>query len=461
MKDTISVVKNLTKSKLINIIEDSILEREKLEFLLKSLNGISWELDLSTEQFTYVSENAQEFLGYKLEEWIDLTSWKKMLHEEDRDWVVKSCIDEMQKGRSHSIEYRMVKENATVIWVLNTVTIGKDESGNPIKLFGFNIDITEKKLAQEKIEKEHRFLQTILNGISDPVMVVSSDYSVDIMNDVVKKQLQGRRFLDPSSPKCYEISHHRDSPCDGIDTPCPLKDVMESKKSTTVLHTHRYGDENDYFVELAASPLFDEKNNCIGIIESARNLTSHIKLRQELEEKTRLLQYEATHDYLTGLPNRALFMDRLEQSIKDANRNRTSLALFFMDLDHFKEINDTLGHHIGDAVLKAVTRKFKATARASDVLSRLAGDEFTVILKDVGNKEDVAKVAQKFVDIFKNPILVDNHMLQLSVSIGISMYEYSNMYAYDSTFQDKILQEADRAMYDAKAKGKSNFQFSS
>ncbi|WP_415250817.1 diguanylate cyclase domain-containing protein [Sulfurimonas sp.] len=330
-----------------------------------------------------------------------------------------------------------------------------DVSKNAKKLFGFNIDSVEKKKLQENLEKEHKFLQATLNGISDPVMIIKSDYNVEIMNDTVKKQLQSRVFADPSSPKCYEISHYRDTPCEGVDHLCPLKDVLESKKAMMVLHNHRYDDGRDNYVELAASPLFDEDQNCIGIIESARNVTQHITLQHQLEAKTRELEYEATHDYLTGLPNRALFMDRLEQIIKDLQRDKGALTLFFMDLDHFKAVNDTFGHHMGDAVLKLVCKKFQACLRANDTLSRLAGDEFTVILKGLDKKEAITMIAQKFIDIFDKPLVIDEHELRLSVSIGISVYSGSSESA------DTLLQKADAAMYIAKAKGKNNFQFMS
>ena len=446
-------MERFSKLELIDLISQSTQEKENLEFLLENLNGISWEYDLKQDFFSYISKNAKSFLGYELEEWTDFASWAAMLHEDDREKITAYCSSETQRGKKHFMEYRMVKKSGEVIWVLDTVTLAKDENGVAIKLFGFFIDVTEKKEAEQKLAKEHKFLQNVLNRISDPIMIINSDYTVNIMNETVKKQLEGKTFMDPSQPKCYEISHHRDTPCDGIDDPCPLKNVLETRKETKVLHNHKHEDGTDHFVELAASPLFDEDDNCIGIIESARNITKHITLSMELEAKTRELEYQATHDYLTGLPNRALFMDRLDQSIKDADRNQTSLALFFMDLDHFKEINDTLGHETGDSVLKAVCKKFQACTRANDVLSRLAGDEFTVILKDIKNNDDVAMIAQKFIDIFDVPLLVDQHQLRLSVSIGISIY------SQDAKSSGKLLQRADTAMYEAKAKGKSNFQF--
>jgi len=443
----------MTKDELILEVQSSLEDKKNLQFLLDKLDGIYWEFNLGLNKFTYVSSSAKKVLGYEREEWDDINSWKMMLHPDDREEIFDYCGSETQDGNDHTMEYKMLKKNADTIWVLDVVRLGKDEDGSPKILYGFILDITERKTEQLKIEKEHAFLQTIINGISDPVMVINQDYSVNIMNKTVQKTLEGRTFMDPASPKCYEISHYRDTPCEGVDDPCPLKDVLESGKATKVMHNHKHADGSDQFVELAASPLLDECNNCVGIIESARDVTSYIKLTRELEEKSKLLKYEATHDYLTGLPNRALFMDRLGQSIKDADRHKSSLALFFMDLDHFKQINDTLGHAMGDAVLKAVCKKFQSCTRASDVLSRLGGDEFTVILKDVKGEKDISTIAQKFIDAFDKPLIVDGHSLKLSVSIGVSIYEYH------TESLEKLLQKADTAMYDAKEHGKSNFQF--
>lgn len=247
-----------------------------------------------------------------------------------------------------------------------------------------NQNILEKKVLQDKMEADCQALETLLDGIVDPVMIINADYSVGLMNESVKKYFKEKTFMDPSSPKCYEILHNRSNPCEGNDIPCPLEKVFQTKQPTTVVHNHKH-DGRDNFVELAASPLFDEKENCIGIIESVRDVNSYIKLQRKLEDKTRELEHQATHDYLTGLPNRALFMDRFEQSIQDAKRHKSSLALFFMDLDHFKEINDNLGHHMGDAALLVVCEKFQCLTRANDTLSRLGGDEFTLILKDIEN----------------------------------------------------------------------------
>jgi len=347
----------------------------------------------------------------------------------------------------------MLKKNGETIWILDIVTLGKDEEGKAIKLFGFIVDITQRKKAQLDLEIEHKLMQTVLDSVNNPIMIINSDYSVTMMNEARKKDLQGRTFLDNNSPKCYEISHYRDTPCDARDHSCPLHDVLESKESSMVIHNHKKEDGSDSIVELYASPLFDDENNCTGIIETAVDITNHIHLRNKLQENNKSLTHIANHDNLTGLSNRTLFMDRLEQTIKDAKRNKTKAALFFMDLDHFKEINDRYGHNMGDKVLQMVAQRFLKCIRGNDTLSRLGGDEFTLIMKDFKTEEDITLLASKIVAIIHKPMIIDNITLELSTSIGIGITPS------DATTAEELLKFADTSMYRAKHSGKNKFVF--
>lgn len=315
------------------------------------------------------------------------------------------------------------------------------------------IAIIQLSAEKTKSFKEHEFLQTIIDSIPYPMMIINSDYSVSLMNKARRESIKGRIFLDNNSPKCYEISHYRNSPCTGDEHTCPLYKTLETKQPTKVIHNHKDMDGSDHFFELSATPIFDDVYNCIGIIESSVDITEHIKLRNALQQSNKDLTHLAHHDYLTGLPNRVLFMDRLEQTIKDSKREHIKSALFFMDLDHFKEINDNFGHDTGDAVLKEVCKRFLECIRENDTLSRLAGDEFTLIMKDVKNKNDIKKIASKVVTSINKPMNIDDQAIHISVSIGISIFPN------DANNAEDILLLSDDAMYQAKAKGKNNFHF--
>ncbi len=164
------------------------------------------------------------------------------------------------------------------------------------------------------------------------------------------------------------------------------------------------------------------------------------------------LQYLATHDSLTDLPNRALFFDRLKQALAKAKRTDQPLALFFIDLDNFKYINDTHGHGAGDAVLRSVAKNLKSSLRETDTIARLGGDEFIVLLENISDESHTPIVAQKINQAIATPVLLSTgESIKVTASIGISPYIKNDK-------ADTLLQKADAAMYQAKKKGKSNFQ---
>jgi diguanylate cyclase (GGDEF)-like protein/PAS domain S-box-containing protein len=172
--------------------------------------------------------------------------------------------------------------------------------------------------------------------------------------------------------------------------------------------------------------------------------------RKASEEKIRHLAY---HDALTMLPNRFSFQERLEQAIGFSRRNGKQLALMLIDLDRFKSINDTLGHHIGDEILIQVAQRISASVRQSDIVARLGGDEFVVVLPDIASPEDAARVAKKIIGAICDPYFIGGQTLSSSPSIGICLYPD------DASEISDLLKNADVAMYEAKAQGRSNYQF--
>lgn len=163
------------------------------------------------------------------------------------------------------------------------------------------------------------------------------------------------------------------------------------------------------------------------------------------------LRYLAYYDGLTGLPNRRLFLDRLNVSLSQARRDKHLLAVMFVDLDQFKQINDTLGHKIGDELLMAVTERMNGCLRDGDTLARLAGDEFTVILPAIPHADAASKVARKFMECYARPLHIDGHELHVSASIGICIYPD------DGEDADSLLHHADIAMYRIKESGRNGY----
>lgn len=186
------------------------------------------------------------------------------------------------------------------------------------------------------------------------------------------------------------------------------------------------------------------------LVQAALKAQAAIDLANvDLERLTRLSQ----RDGLTDTPNRTLMLDRLQSAISMAQRRSTLAAVFFLDVDHFKTINDTLGHGVGDAVLQMVARRLESSVRDSDAVGRLGGDEFLVLLPEVSKITDTTAIAEKILLDIAVPVMIEGHALQLSVSVGIAMYPG------DSEDASTLITLADAAMYSAKRQGGGRYAF--
>ncbi|MCW8887555.1 MAG: GGDEF domain-containing protein, partial [Gammaproteobacteria bacterium] len=181
-----------------------------------------------------------------------------------------------------------------------------------------------------------------------------------------------------------------------------------------------------------------------------RNLIES-ELEERIAQRTQRLSFLATHDVLTTLPNRTLFREQLTQSIKQSHRSKNYTAVFFMDLDGFKEINDRYGHDAGDKVLIEISRRIGETVREEDLFSRIGGDEFTIILNNLANREAALPIADKIIRVTNEPIISDELELRVGISIGISFYPD------DGETTDQLVSLADDAMYQAKGSGKNSY----
>lgn len=183
------------------------------------------------------------------------------------------------------------------------------------------------------------------------------------------------------------------------------------------------------------------------------DITERKTAEKILLEQKNVLHYQANYDSLTGIPNRTLFLDRLENAIKKSKRQPYKLAILFIDLDHFKKINDSLGHGAGDKVLIEVTNRLTSLVRAEDTVARLGGDEFTIILENITHTDFIVTLCNKIIEKLTQPIIFDGGDLYVSCSIGISLCPDDNMEA------NNLLKYADSAMYKAKNRGGNTFQF--
>ena len=223
-----------------------------------------------------------------------------------------------------------------------------------------------------------------------------------------------------------------------------FKAAIESSKPYSIEHRLLLPDGRIKYVHENLEVLFDKDGVALSLIGTVQDITEQ-KLAQDRVE------WMAHYDMLTNLPNRALFFDRLRQGLAQAKRNKWSLALLYMDLDGFKRVNDTLGHHAGDMLLVAVAERLTQCVRETDTVSRLGGDEFTVILNGMQKTGDAIHVAQKIIQAISVPFELDGHEVRIGISIGIAHC------SENAAKEDVLVKIADKAMYEAKLAGKNTY----
>ncbi|TCS72953.1 PAS domain S-box-containing protein/diguanylate cyclase (GGDEF)-like protein [Sulfuritortus calidifontis] len=235
----------------------------------------------------------------------------------------------------------------------------------------------------------------------------------------------------------------------GLQSPSYYKEMWATILSgqswiSETLERHKNG--HTYTVRQTITPIMDELQQITHFIAMHDDITA-------MKEAEARIHRIAHHDALTGLSNRILFKDRLKQALRLAKRNKEALALLYIDLDRFKPVNDTLGHAVGDMLLKAVAKRLRRCVRDSDTVSRLGGDEFTVILPTINQADDAGKVAMKIIQALEKPFSIQGHEIRIGSSIGIAIY------MRDSDNAGDLMQMADAAMYVAKTEGRNTYRF--
>lgn len=222
--------------------------------------------------------------------------------------------------------------------------------------------------------------------------------------------------------------------------------LMGDRSSTTSTHRNNRKDGSVIWCEWHNSVLRDDSGEILSILSFAQDVSDRVDAQEKLEAM-------ATHDALTGLPNRVLLHLQLAQTLDRARHRQRQVAVLFIDLDRFKNVNDSLGHRMGDELLRMIGRRLGLALRKGDFLARLGGDEFTVLLEDLNDAEDAVPVAAKLLEVIQQPYWVHGHAVHISASIGVSIFPD------DGDDPDTLLKNADVAMYRAKDAGKNVYQF--
>ena len=316
-----------------------------------------------------------------------------------------------------------------------------DDSGRVAGLIGTSFDITDRKEAEKRICASHAELDQIFNTAADGMRLIDLNSVMTRVNRTFLAMC-GLSAEEVVGRKCHEIFPGED--CESAH--CPMRMILAGEEHVEREVLKRRVDGAPLYCLLTATPYRDTDGALLGIIEDFRDITA----RKEAEEEIRRLAHV---DVLTGLPNRALFSDRLERILAQAKRYKRTFALLFLDLDGFKAINDTYGHATGDQVLREAGKRLQEAVRVVDTVSRLGGDEFTILLVQINTPEEAAIVAERILAALAQPLSLADKPITIGASIGISVYPRNGEEAAP------LLQRADNAMYMAKVSGKNTFRF--
>ncbi len=288
----------------------------------------------------------------------------------------------------------------------------------------------EHARAEAELNASNKRIVDILESISDAFFALDEEWRFTYLNQQAERLLQAKR----ESLLKHDLNEMLPNLADWF------KEAMEKAmlEKTAVTGEGRY-ELLGKWLEAQVYPGNE------GISVYFRDITE----RKQAEER---LNYLANYDALTDLPNRVLLIDRLEQALTRAPWHDRSVAVLFCDLDRFKVVNDTLGHNVGDQLLKTVASRFNDCLRSGDTVARLGGDEFVMLLSDMAKPDDICKIAQKIIDRISKPLILEGHEVFVTASIGISLFPD------DGRDANALLKHADIAMYRAKEKGKNNFQ---
>lgn len=417
-----------------------------LSTLLSNLEGMVYRCRLD-ESWTmeFISQGCFALTGYKEEDILfnSRVSYEDITHSDDRQHVRAAILDAVKNNRRFDVEYRIVRHDGTIRWVWERgthISLGEQELN---VLEGFIQDITERKQADEALrEAERRYRAIFENAIEGIYQSTPSN---------------GYLAVNPALARMY-----------GYESPQALISTLRDIAHQVYVDPGR----RDEFIKLMAqdgvvtnfeSRIYRYNGDIIWISENARAVhnsegtllffegTVEAITERKLHEAE--IQFQATHDALTGLPNRTLLYDRMQQAVLHSERYGNLAAVAFLDLDQFKFINDSLGHQVGDELLKITAQRLITCLRESDTVARQGGDEFVLLLTSQPNEESVTQTLQRVLHEVAQPWMANGLEFQITCSIGVTLCPN------DGRDAETLLKNADSAMYKAKELGRNNFQY--
>ena len=405
---------------------------------IQRLAGIgSWELDLERNELSWSDELYQIFEIDPVQGPVDYEHFLQMVHEEDRGRVDQAYQAALATRQPYEVEHRMVMPDGRIKQIRERGETFYDEAGKPLRSIGTAQDITDIRL----LESQMQLLGSAFHHSGEAIMITDHNNRILTVNAAFT-MLTGYAQDEVVGQDPRILSAGRTSRED-------YKRMWAAIKEKSFWQGEIWDRRKDggvYPKWLSVSVIRDDQGD---IRYHVAHFTD-VSTERATEAK---IHYMAHHDMLTGLNNRFSLKDRLEHALAVARRESARVALLFIDLDRFKVINDTLGHHVGDELLIHVSRRLRQCVRESDLVARLGGDEFVVMLSGIEHSSSVAMVAEKLVMRVAEPYPVGAHTLYTTPSIGIAIYPM------DGEDGETLMRNADAAMYHAKSAGRNNFQF--
>lgn len=428
-------VTDITERK--RVEEALIASEDRFKRLTELSSDWFWEQDAEL-RFTLITHNTDSPLTTPHDAWLGQRRWELPWFRDmaEVDWAPLKAL---QAARQPFREFpvRRFDENGELRHCILSGEPIIDANGNFCGYRGTGRDVTERVRAQEQTRK----LSSAIQQIADSLIITDRRGTMEYVNAAFE-QITGYTSAEAVGKNASLVKSGSHEPLfyerfwSAILAGETFRDVFTNRKKS--------GDV--YYEEKTISPLRNDRGDITHFIATGKDITDRMQAQERLH-------HLAHFDALTDLPNRVLFFDRLNQALLRAHWHQRVVAVLFLDLDRFKYINDTLGHDIGDALLKSLAARLQSRVREGDSVARLGGDEFAILLEDIAHAEDVSMIAAKLLDAFTQPFVVGPHDLYVTASIGISLYPN------DGTTPAALLKNADTAMYRAKDVGKNNFQF--
>lgn len=430
-----------------NIIERKQAEQERKR-MVKELADIKFALDeaaivaiTDTEGvIEYVNDMFCEISQYKREELLGQTHRIICSGYHSQEFF-SQMWKTIRAGKVWKGDVKNKAKDGSYYWVKTIIVPFLDEEGRPYQYISVRTDITEQKRVEEALRQREEKYRIITENASDLIIVIDREGIIE--------------YASPSHDRILSFPVHeqvRRSYMEIIDKEdeqavwCLYEKIMVDKEQDCGELRYRHRNGTSIWVEAVGSPVLNEEGEVERIVIVAREATE----RKKYEDNLKQLAY---HDALTGLPNRRRFEEQLQEVIAKAKQENKLVAVLYIDCDYFKQINDTMGHDIGDAFLQKFAQNLQACVRESDIVARIGGDEFIILLSGIDTDKDAEYIAQRIIGTLQHPWKIGNYIACTTSSIGISLYPTNGIEG------EALIKKADQALYYAKEKGRNTYVF--